>query len=1146
MKTDTKLVSVTAEAAYPRVVASPVCRGTIRRHEPLWEKLRQELDRGLVIVQAGTGYGKTAFLADFARQQAGSNMTPAAWLKLDRTHQDRTHLMKAILMAIQTVRPGAGTVTLDALSKSKEVHRRWDYFLGLCCSELRETDGGPAMLILDQYERVAASPAATGLLDRLASSLPKNLALVFSTRQPPGLTSISELRIRDGVSILAASDLRLTAGEVQELLRLCMGSSPSFEVIERVVARTGGWPAGVQLAGAFIALKGERPLIAFAGSQPEFYDFLCEGILEATPLANRSGLLSTALVDTVSPALAQLLLQDGLGWKSFAECPSAYPGLVAENEAGIAFRHNPVFHGFLFRKIYDSFSREELRETHVKLAEFYRIDMSWDSALYHLLQAEEYQRASEMVAMLADSEISANSVETVARWLDAFPEEQRRSRPWLLLYGGVVHRMDRDWDKALELYNQASDIFRKQNEHNGLARTLWYASQVLAYRRNQRLATLFASEALTYLDASESRSRAWILHSMGNSFFDLGQAEDSLKCHKEALDLLASAEDTQGQLMGCQSIAWTLHRLGRLKEAQGYYVRALELQGKTGDINMLCWLRAGLIQLRAMRGDYSDSVAGLTEVVEIARKHHLQPAEAFALLGLVDIYLDLGDYAEAETCHWQAQTACQGFEDDAPRIGLHLRRMELERRRGQPYLGPRAEPSLSLVDWIDASNLEITKIAHDLERSTSLLLERRYEDASQRAQDALALSKRIGARYHEAQARYLLGRVFLSRGDAQASAAMVEQLLPAAEAEGYASFYLRDPEATGGLLLNAFRHTPRRDRIGSLLLRLAAINEEIVAPLLTEMQPEPDRLPAVRQKLDALALDLARKDAAAGPDRASDETSSAEQPSPNARSKLEHNEMEIVLFGPMRVRRGGLVITDRAWRTSKAKELFAYLLTCSDRTATRDHLLEVLWPDLSIDTAVSNFHFTVHSLRRALEPKLQPGIASSYLRLSGRHYHLHLPPGTRIDVEEFKKAGSRALKPGRAKPAKDSMALLEHAAALYQDEYVSDLYADWTEPIRVELLEMYLNVLHTLAVAAFSRHEYDEVIRRARAILVKDCYMEEAHRLIMRAARQVGNPTLALRQYDELVRLLHEMGAQPEAATQELYQQVCRNAHQRT
>ena len=54
-----------------------------------------------------------------------------------------------------------------------------------------------------------------------------------------------------------------------------------------------------------------------------------------------------------------------------------------------------------------------------------------------------------------------------------------------------------------------------------------------------------------------------------------------------------------------------------------------------------------------------------------------------------------------------------------------------------------------------------------------------------------------------------------------------------------------------------------------------------------------------------------------------------------------------------------------------------FLLICGAEGSSRDDLLETLWPDLSLDSAVSNFHFTLHSLRRALSLDLGRGCGAA-------------------------------------------------------------------------------------------------------------------------------------------------------------------------
>jgi LuxR family maltose regulon positive regulatory protein len=66
------------------------------------EALGEALARGLVLVCAPAGFGKTALLADWA--QAGGR--PVAWLGLDAGDNDPTRFWRYAVAALDRARPG--------------------------------------------------------------------------------------------------------------------------------------------------------------------------------------------------------------------------------------------------------------------------------------------------------------------------------------------------------------------------------------------------------------------------------------------------------------------------------------------------------------------------------------------------------------------------------------------------------------------------------------------------------------------------------------------------------------------------------------------------------------------------------------------------------------------------------------------------------------------------------------------------------------------------------------------------------------------------------------------------------------------------------------------------------------------------------
>src|SRR5580693_7272581 len=67
-------------------------------------RLDEGLARGLVLVCASAGYGKTVLLADWARR--GEH--PAAWLSLDVGDNDPARFWRHAVAALDRARPGIG------------------------------------------------------------------------------------------------------------------------------------------------------------------------------------------------------------------------------------------------------------------------------------------------------------------------------------------------------------------------------------------------------------------------------------------------------------------------------------------------------------------------------------------------------------------------------------------------------------------------------------------------------------------------------------------------------------------------------------------------------------------------------------------------------------------------------------------------------------------------------------------------------------------------------------------------------------------------------------------------------------------------------------------------------------------------------
>src|SRR5262249_47346155 len=107
--------------------------------------------------------------------------------------------------------------------------------------------------------------------------------------------------------------------------------------------------------------------------------------------------------------------------------------------------------------------------------------------------------------------------------------------------------------------------------------------------------------------------------------------------------------------------------------------------------------------------------------------------------------------------------------------------------------------------------------------------------------------------------------------------------------------------------------------------------------------------------------------------------------------------MEFGVLGPLEVRDESGPVSLGA---GKQRTLLAILLLHANQAASRDQLIDGLWGVRPPPTAGNALQVHVAGLRRALEPSLPKGEASSILLTRPGGYLLRVEPG-RLDAERF-------------------------------------------------------------------------------------------------------------------------------------------------
>jgi DNA-binding SARP family transcriptional activator len=243
--------------------------------------------------------------------------------------------------------------------------------------------------------------------------------------------------------------------------------------------------------------------------------------------------------------------------------------------------------------------------------------------------------------------------------------------------------------------------------------------------------------------------------------------------------------------------------------------------------------------------------------------------------------------------------------------------------------------------------------------------------------------------------------------------------------------------------------------------------------------------------------------------------------------------LHVELLGGFRVERADGALPQSAWQQRRAAKTLTKLLATHRRHALhREQILDILWRDVDIASALNSFGKALHAARPALEPDLRPRQDSAYLRLRDDMLTLDTAHVV-IDADYFERLAESALQ-------LRTVRTYEIALAAYTGELLpEDRYEDWSAERRSLVSELHIRLLLGLADALQSRGDHRQAADRLRAVLQQDPTREDVHRRLMLHYAEMGARYEAVRQYQICRDVLHrKLEMAPDAETETLYQDI--------
>jgi len=635
----------------------------------LLKGLDEGLARGLVLVCAPAGFGKTSLLADWARR----GRRPVAWLSLDQGDNDPARFWRHVIAALDRQRPGIAEQIAPLL------HQPPPSFDGLVTALINQLAAQPgadrAVLVLDDYHLIEMQ-AVHASLAFLLEHRPAGLQLLLTSRADPPLP-LARLRARGQLAELRERELRFTAEEAGAVLREAVGPDLPDAVVAALAARTEGWVAGLQLAA--LSLQGQADVAgfaaAFSGSHRYVLDYLAEEVLDRQPDEVRGFLLETSVLERLSGELCDAVTGRSDGQAMLEAIERANLFLVPLDEVRGWWRYHQLFADLLRARLQ--------RERPERVAGLHRNAAAWseahglaDDAVRHALAAGDATWAARLVEQHFDALFLPGESATVQRWLAALPAELVRSRPrlclaqtFMALVGGDVEAIESPLAAAERAFAAAADepyeptVGRAASVLTNVPAAIALNRAYLAHLRGDAESTAaFAARALAELGESEQ-----ILGAVGRRELAVAEWLRGRLTAAERAFILGIAELRAAGERGLA--AANCHYLGQVQQAQGRLDAALDTYRQTLEITTPPGQPAmpaagiayvGMAEVAYQRNDLDAALEHVTEGIARCRQLNYTQPLATGLATLAWIRQAQGDPAGALEAIGEAARVASG------------------------------------------------------------------------------------------------------------------------------------------------------------------------------------------------------------------------------------------------------------------------------------------------------------------------------------------------------------------------------------------------------------------------------------------------------------------------------------------------------
>jgi len=504
-------------------------RDTMVQRKGLLAAMPDAETKGLMLIQAPAGFGKTTLLAQWI--EAGKRGSETAWISLEKRDNTWASFWTYVIRAFQKIDPLVCDQARQLL-EAGQIPAQEDLLITIINALVKS--GRRFILVLDDFHLISDGVIHNGINFLLDHPI-DNLLIIISTRKSPPL-ELARLRISGQLREINERQLRFSKKETIDFINGFFPRSMADEAIDTLLKQTEGWIAALKLAMLSFRESKEFSLDPVPGKDRFIQDYLMEEVFTHLPypmqaLMTRIGILnrfSLPLVRTFSNHDAMAVNGQSPGQSPIDFMQRHHLFLVPLDDTGQWFRFHHLFHQFLKKELAKQGAKTRI-QLHLTAFKWFEQHDFLEEAFSHALKADREDLAAGVFAGHISFLYGKGGEQFLLPFFNRLSHDAISAVPIL-----ACHYY------AMKIFNCEFDVIEQVKPLVDAAKTM----------EDRKLLTGFYTTFLAY-----------------NSFYRTGDLEDALEKCILALDLIPKSHGSMRRMLEFM-LAFCYRLLGRIEPAR--------------------------------------------------------------------------------------------------------------------------------------------------------------------------------------------------------------------------------------------------------------------------------------------------------------------------------------------------------------------------------------------------------------------------------------------------------------------------------------------------------------------------------------------------------------------------------------------------